>query len=478
MILRRFFAKAYQYDLAVIGGGPGGYVAAIKGSQLGLKVACIEKRGSLGGTCLNVGCIPSKTLLNISHKYYDMTHLTKYGLECDNPRYKWDVIMKQKQLVIDGLDKGIEYLFKKNKVDYFKGSGSFIDQNNLNVQLNDGRTMQLNSANVLIATGSEARSLPGFTFDEKIFISSTGALALDKVPKHMIIIGAGVIGLELGAVYRRMGSKVTVIEYFDRICPPLDHEIGNEFHKYLEKSGFKIMLNKKCLSGTVDPNSKEAVVEIQDNKTGKTEKVVGDVCLIATGRKPHTDGLNLDKLGIQLDRQGRVIINEKFQTKFDNIFAIGDVVEGPMLAHKAEEEGVAVAELLTGHEIHLNYNTIPGVIYTDPEIAFVGKTEEQLKSLGIEYKVGKFPFAANSRQRANLDEHQGLVKLLVDVYTHKILGAHIMCSGAGEMIHELVMAIEYGATAEDITRMSHGHPTLSEAIKEAALAAHFKAIHI
>lgn len=476
-MLKRWFSRTHTYDLTVIGAGPGGYVGAIKAAQLGMKVACVEKRGALGGTCLNVGCIPSKALLNMSHRYHDMKHVSKFGLTCENPQYDWPAMQKIKDGIVKKLTGGIEYLFNKNKVDYHRGSGAFIDAHTLSVKGADGKETQITSENFMIATGSEPKALPGFTFDEKTFISSTGALALEKVPKHMIIIGAGVIGLELGAVYRRLGSEITVIEYFDRICPSLDGEIGKEFHKYLKKDGFKILLNKKCLKGVKNGDGL-AAVDIEDVKTGAKETVIGDVCLIATGRKPYVEGLGVDKLGIKLDKQGRVPINARFQTSVPNVFAIGDAIEGPMLAHKAEEEGIAVAELLSGHSIHLDYNNIPGVVYTDPEIAFVGKTSEQLKAEGVAFKEGKFPFSANSRSVSNLSDAPGLVKILVDSGSQKILGAHIMCSGAGEMIHELVMAMEYGATVEDIARTSHGHPTLSEAIKEAALAAYFKPIHI
>lgn len=477
-MLKRWFSKSHTYDLTVIGAGPGGYVAAIKAAQLGMKVACIDKRGPPGGTCLNVGCIPSKALLNMSHRYHDMKHVKRFGLSCENPQYDWPAMVNIKGGIVSKLTGGVEYLFRKNKVDYIKAAGTFENEHTLAVKGGEQGDHKITSDNFLIATGSEPRSLPGFKFDEKVFISSTGALALEKVPKHMIIIGAGVIGLELGAVYRRLGSEITVIEYADRICPSLDGEIGKEFTKYLKKDGFKILLNKKCLKGETDSGNGEALVDIEDVKTGAKETIRGDICLIATGRKPYTEGLGLEKLGIETDKVGRVPINDRFQTKLPNVFAIGDVVEGPMLAHKAEEEGIAVAELLSGASFHLDYNNIPGVIYTDPEIAWVGKTTEQLKAESVEFKEGKFPFSANSRSMANMSEHGGMVKILVDKSSQKILGAHIMCSGAGEMIHELVMAMEYGATVEDIARTSHGHPTLSEAIKEAALAAYFKPIHI
>lgn len=477
-MIKRWFSKKHNYDLTVIGGGPGGYVAAIKAAQLGMKVACVEKRGALGGTCLNVGCIPSKALLNMSHKYHDMTHLSKFGLSCDNPKYDWSKMLGIKNDTVKRLTGGIEYLLSKNKVDYIKGEGSFVDINTLKVRSMDNKETNITSDNFLVATGSEPRSLSGFTLDHKVYITSTEALSLEKVPKHMIIIGAGIIGLEMGAVYRRLGSEITVIEYADRVCPALDTEISKEFHRHLKKEGFKIMLGKKCLKGELDKNTGQAMVQIEDLKSGQQEMIKGDVCLVATGRNPYTKGLALDKVGIELDKHARIPINESFQTKQANIFAIGDVVEGPMLAHKAEEEGIAVAELLSGHSIHINYNNIPGVIYTDPEIAWVGLNSEQLKAAGVDFGEGKFPFSANSRAVANMNDAPGLVKILYDKKTHKILGGHIMCPGAGEMIHELVLAIEYGATVEDIAKASHGHPTLSEAIKEAAMACFAKAIHI
>jgi dihydrolipoamide dehydrogenase len=478
-MLKRVFSTANKhYDLAVIGGGPGGYVGAIKAAQLGLKTVCIEKRGALGGTCLNVGCIPSKTLLNISHKYHEMLHADNFGLHCEKPTYNWSEILNKKEGVIKGLTGGIEYLFKKNKVDYVKGWGSFQDQNNIIVKGQDGKEEVINAKNIMIATGSEPKILPGFKFDEKIFVSSTGALALKEVPKHLIIIGAGVIGLELGSVYRRMGAEVTVIEFADRVCPTLDTDIGKEFQKALKKDGIKFMFHKKSLKGEIDPTTNEAIVDVEDIKTGQKEQIRGDVCLISTGRRPFTDNLGLEKLKIPVDNLGRVIINERFQTNYENIYAIGDVVEGPMLAHKAEEEGIAVAEYLSGHDIHLNYNAIPGVIYTNPEIAFVGKTEQQLIAEKVEYKVGLFPLSANSRARANLEIYNGLVKILADKKTDRILGAHIMSPNAGDLIHELVIAIEYGASSEDIARTSHAHPSISEAIREASLAAYSKAIHV
>ena len=481
--LRRFFATSapkVTYDLAVIGGGPGGYVGAIKAGQLGLKTVCIESRGALGGTCLNVGCIPSKTLLNISHKYQEMLHADNFGLSCGAPTYDWAKIMGKKEGVVKGLTSGIEYLFSKNKVDYVKGFGQIIDKNTISVKnaKSHDEESQISAKNILIATGSAPKCLDNFSFDEKIFVSSTGALSLEKVPKHLVIIGAGVIGLELGSVYRRMGSEITVIEYADRICPSLDKQVGAEFQKALKRDGFKFLFNKKCLKGQINEDGTGAIVEIEDAKTGEKSQITGDVCLISTGRRPFTDNLGLDKLSVNLDKQGRVIVNERFQSNVENIYAIGDVIEGPMLAHKAEEEGIAVAELLSGKDIHLNYDASPGVIYTYPEIAFVGKTEEQLKELNIDYKVGVFPLVANSRSRANMESYGGMVKIIADKKTDRMLGGHIMAPNAGDLIHELVIGIEYGASSEDIARTSHAHPSVSEAVKEAALATYFKAIHV
>lgn len=477
-MIRRFFSTKKQYDLTIIGGGPGGYVAAIKASQLGLKTACVEKRGALGGTCLNVGCIPSKTLLQISHKYHDMMHAKTWGLKVQNPDYDWNAIQNNKTEVVTSLTKGIEYLFNKNKVDYLRGHGKIIGKNTISITDDKDQTIEIETKNILIATGSEPKKLINFPLDEKRFISSTGALALPEVPKKLIIIGAGVIGLELGSVYHRMGTEVTFIEYFPTICPSLDKDICKEFQRALIKDGIKFHFNKKCTQGiyTADGNSVE--VHFEDAKTGEKSMLTADYCLIATGRNPYTKNLGLEELGVEMDKLGRVMINEQFSTNVNNIFAVGDVVEGPMLAHKAEEEGIAVAEFLAGHDIHINYNAIPGVVYTYPEIAFVGHTEDKLKELGVDYKVGVFPLTANSRYRANLDSFGGLVKILADKKTDKLLGAHIMSPNAGDLIHELVLGIEYGASSEDIARLSHAHPSLSEAVKESALAAYFKPIHI
>lgn len=479
MIIRRFFSTKKQYDVTIIGGGPGGYVAAIKAAQLGLSTACIEKRGSLGGTCLNVGCIPSKTLLQISHKYHDMVHASQWGLNVDKPGYDWAAIQKNKDGVVRDLTKGIEYLFSKNKVDYIKGHGKLTSKNTISILgENDQESSEIETKNVIIATGSQVKPLQNFPLDEKRFVSSTGALSLPEVPKKLIIIGAGVIGLELGSVYRRMGTEVTFIEYFPTICPTLDKDIIKEFTRSLTKDGVKFYFNKKCTKGVYTSDNNGVEVHFEDAKTGEKSTLQADYCLISTGRSPYTKNLGLEELGVQLDKAGRININDQFKTNVDNIYAIGDVVEGPMLAHKAEEEGIAVAELLAGHDIHINYNAIPGVIYTYPEIAQVGHTEDKLKELGVEYKVGKFPLSANSRYRANMESTGGLVKILTDKTTDRILGAHIMSPNAGDLIHELVMGIEYGASAEDVARFSHAHPSLSEAIKESAMAAYFKPIHI
>lgn len=477
-MLKRFFSTKAKYDLAVIGGGPGGYVAAIKASQLGLKTVCIEKRGALGGTCLNIGCIPSKTLLQISHKYHDMKHAKTWGLLAENPGYDWNAIQKNKSDVVTSLTKGIEYLFSKNKIDYLRGHGKIKSDNIVSITGDNNETIEIETKNILIATGSESKKLPNFPLDEKRFISSTGALSLPEVPKKLIVIGAGVIGLELGSVYHRMGTEVTFVEYFSTICPTLDKDVCKEFQKALIKDGVKFNFNKKCTKGEYSADGNGVEVHFEDNKTGEKTVLNADYCLIATGRNPYTKNLGLEELGVEMDKLGRVMINDQFRTNVDHIFAVGDVVEGPMLAHKAEEEGIAVAEFLSGHDIHINYNAIPGVIYTYPEIAFVGHTEDKLKELGIEYKVGLFPMSANSRYRANLESFGGLVKILADKKTDRLLGAHIMAPNAGDLIHELVMGIEYGASTEDIARLSHAHPSLSEAIKESALAAYFKPIHI
>lgn len=466
-----------EYDIAIIGAGPGGYVSAIKAAQLGFKTVCIEKRGSLGGTCLNVGCIPSKALLNSSHKYEDAKlHFADYGVICDNVRFDLDKMMKQKDTAVKGLTQGIEYLFKKNKVDYIKGWGRFEDNNTIAIDLTEGGIEKIKVKNSIIATGSEPSPFPGgaLTIDEDRVVSSTGALKLKEVPKKMILIGGGVIGLEMGSVYSRLGSEVTVVEFMDRIMPTFDKEISRTFTQILKKRGFKFMFKTKVTGGTVRKDGVSLQVESVDGK--KLEDLDAEIVLVATGRIPYTQGLGLDKVGIETDKSGRIEVDDHLKTSVDNIFAIGDVIKGPMLAHKAEEEGIAIVESLKGMGGHVNYDTIPGVVYTHPEIATVGKTEEELKEAGIEYNVGKFPFSANSRAKTN-GEPEGLVKILADKHTDKILGCHIIGTSAGEMIAEAVIGMEYGAASEDLARTCHAHPTLSEAFKEACMDTYSKPIH-
>jgi dihydrolipoamide dehydrogenase len=460
-----------EYDVVIIGGGPGGYVGAIKASQLGMKVACVEKRSTLGGTCLNVGCIPSKALLDITHKYHEATHdFEAIGLKAT---VKADLgkIMARKDDVVKGLTQGIEGLFKKNKIDYLKGHGTLVDANTVSI---DGK-QTITAKAIIIATGSAEMQLPNVVIDEKRIVSSTGALELSEVPKEMIVIGGGVIGLEMGSVWSRLGAKVTVVEYLDRITPGLDGEVSKQFQKILTKQGFEFKLGTKVTGA--DAKGKRVKVTMEPAAGGKAETLEADVVLVSIGRKAYTDNLGLEKVGVAMDNRGRIAVNDHWQTSVPNIFAIGDVIAGPMLAHKAEEEGVAVAEILAGQKPHVDYNTIPGVVYTHPEVANVGKTEEELKAAGVEYNVGKFPFMANSRARA-IGESEGFVKILADKKTDRVLGVHIIGAEAGTLIAEAVLAMEYGASSEDIARTCHAHPTLNEAVKEAALATFAKAIHI
>ncbi len=459
------------YDLVVIGGGPGGYVCAIKAAQLGLSVACVEVRKTLGGTCLNVGCIPSKALLHSSQKFEEAEHhLGDHGVEVSKVKLNLKKLLGRKDKVVDDLTKGIAFLLKKNKIDFINGKAKFISATEIKV---DGKKVY-GSKNFVIATGSDVVSLPGIEIDEKQIVSSTGALDLKKVPTHLVVVGGGYIGLELGTVWRRLGAKVTVVEFADRIVPAMDLEVGKALHKELQKQGIDFKLLTKVT--TVKKSKSGLSVSVEPAAGGKVETLKCDVLLSCAGRKPYTDGLGLKTVGIDLDERGRVPVNGAFQTSVPTIFAIGDVIDGPMLAHKAEEEGVAVAELLTGQHPHVNYDAIPGVVYTHPEVATVGKTEEELKGAGIEYKVGKFPFLANSRAKAN-GETTGFVKILADKATDEVLGVHIMHNDAGTMIAECVLALEYRASSEDIARTCHAHPTVSEAVKEAALAAYSKAIH-
>lgn len=464
-----------EFDVVVIGGGPGGYVAAIKAAQLGLKTACVEKRGTLGGTCLNVGCIPSKAMLHSSHKYEELKHgLDDHGIKIENLKLNLSQMLKRKTQIVDTLCKGIEGLFVKNKVTYFKGLGSFVSNNEIKVS--SGKSEEtIKAKNVIIATGSESANLPSIEIDEKKIVTSTGALELTSVPKKMVVIGGGYIGLEMGSVWSRLGAEVTVVEFLDRIVPAMDTEVSKEFKKQLEKQGIKFKLATKVVSATSSSKGVELVLEPAAG--GDKEKLGVDVVLVAIGRKPYTDKLNLEKIGVKTDERGRIPVNKRFETVAKNIYAIGDVIIGPMLAHKAEEEGVAVAEIIAGSHGHVNYETIPGIVYTYPEVASVGKTEDELKKEGVAYKIGKFPFLANSRARTN-GETDGFVKIITDKNTDRILGAHIIGPNAGELIQELVLGMEYKASAEDIARTCHGHPGLSEAVKEAALGAYFKSIHI
>jgi len=463
-----------NFDLIVIGGGPGGYVCAIRAAQLGLKTACVESRGTLGGTCLNVGCIPSKSLLNLSENFNKAKKdFNKQGIEIEGIKLNIEKMMSNKNKSVQVLTKGVEFLFKKNKVTYIKGKGVLFSKNDIVVYENNKRT-NYKAKNIVIATGSTVVSLPGIEIDEKNIISSTGALSLNEVPKKLAVIGGGYIGLEMGSVWSRLGSEVTVIEYLDHITPGMDREISEEFKKILTKQGIKFKMGSKVNS--VKTNGTGILINFTDVKTSKAELLEFDKVLVSVGRKPYTEGLNLTKVGIKKDSKGRIEVNSKLQTSIKNIYAIGDVIKGPMLAHKAEEEGIAVAEILAGQSGHVNYDVIPGVIYTSPEVATVGKTEEQLKEEKKSYKVGKFPFLANSRAKVN-NETDGFVKILADSETDKVLGVHIIGPHCGDMIAEMALAMEFGASSEDIARTCHAHPTHTEAIKEAALAVDKRPIH-
>ncbi len=463
-----------NFDLVVIGGGPGGYVCAIRAAQLGLKTACVESRGALGGTCLNVGCIPSKSLLNLSENFHKAKKdFNQQGIEIEGIKLNIEKMMSNKNKSIQVLTKGVEFLFKKNNVTYIKGKGVLFSKNDIVVYDNNKKN-SYKAKNIVIATGSEVASLPGIDIDEKNIISSTGALSLKQVPKKLAIIGGGYIGLEMGSVWSRLGSKVTVFEYLEYITPGMDREISNEFKKILTKQGINFKMGSKVSS--VKNMGDIVSINYTDIKNSKNEKDEFDKVLVSVGRKPYTEGLNLTKLGVKKDNKGRIEVNDKLQTSVKNIYAIGDVIKGPMLAHKAEEEGIAVAEILAGQAGHVNYDVIPGVIYTSPEVATVGKTEEQLKDEKRSYKVGKFPFLANSRAKVN-NETDGFVKILADSKTDKVLGVHIIGPHCGNMIAEMALAMEFGASAEDIARTCHAHPTHTEAIKEAALAVDKRPIH-
>lgn len=465
-----------SYDLVVIGTGPGGYVCAIRAAQLGMKVAVVEKWPTFGGTCLNIGCIPSKALLQASERYEEVTHmLPKMGIGVGKPKLDLPTMMKFKSDGVEGNVKGVAFLFKKNKVDSFEGTGRIISAGKVEVKGNDGKTQTLETKNIVIATGSDVTKLKGVEIDEKRIISSTGALELDKVPEKLLVIGAGVIGLELGSVWRRLGAQVTVVEFLDRILPGMDGEVAKSFQRLQEKQGITFKLGAKVTG--VDTSGKKLKVSVEPAAGGTAEVVEADVVLVAIGRVPYTEGLGLKEAGVELDARGRVQTDGHFATNVKGIYAIGDVIAGPMLAHKAEDEGIAAAEILAGQSGHSNYDVIPSVIYTFPEVASVGKTEEELKQAGIAYNVGKFPFTANGRTKVN-QTTDGFVKILADAKTDRILGGHIIGAEAGEMIHELAVAMEFGGAAEDVARTCHAHPTRSEAVKEAALAVGKRAIHM
>lgn len=473
-ILKRGLASsALTHDLVVIGSGPGGYVAAIKAAQLGMRTACVEKNPTLGGTCLNVGCIPSKALLHNSH-FYHMAHsneLKERGIHFDNVRLDLPALMTQKSKAVSSLTNGIAMLFKQNKVDRFDGFGSITGPNQVTVKKDNGSSEVINTKNILIATGSEVIPFPGIEVDEKTIVSSTGALSLERVPEKMIVIGAGVIGLELGSVWSRLGAQVTAVEFLSGIGGQgIDGEVSKTFQRILTKQGLKFKLNTKVLKA--DKVDGQIHVEVEDVKTNKKEILDCNVLLVCVGRRPYTKGIGLEELGIKTDGKGRINVNSKFQTeKYQNIYAIGDCIQGPMLAHKAEDEGIICVEGMTGAPVHMDYNCVPNVIYTFPEVAWVGKSEEQLKSEGIAYKLGKFPMIANSRSKTN-NETDGFVKILGDKSTDRILGCHIITGVAGEIINEACLAMEYGASCEDVARVCHAHPTVSEAFREANVAAY------
>ncbi len=462
-----------KFEVVVIGGGPAGYVCSIRLSQLGYKTACVDSRSTLGGTCLNVGCIPSKSLLNLSEKYHNAKNLSEKGIEISSVKLNLDKMMQNKEKAVLNLTKGVEFLLKKNKVTHIKGLASFKSNNKISVIVEDKSEKIIETNKIVICTGSDSATLPKVNFDEKFILSSTGALSLKSVPKKMVIIGGGYIGLEMGSVWSRLGSEVQVIESLDHITPGMDSEISKEFKKILEKQGIKFHLETKVESVI---KKSDGVIIKSSNAKGKKLDFQCDAVLIAVGRKPNIKNLNLDNIGIQLDDKKRIKVNKKYETNIKNIFAIGDVIQGPMLAHKAEDEGIAVAEIIAGQAGHVNYDVIPGVIYTSPEVATVGKTEEELKKNRINYKIGKFSLIANSRAKT-INETDGFVKILADRDTDKVLGVHIIGSNAGELIAEMALAMEFGASSEDIARTCHAHPTFSEALKESALAVDKRAIH-
>jgi dihydrolipoamide dehydrogenase len=464
-----------SYDLIVIGSGPGGYVCAIRAAQLGMKTAVIEKRATFGGTCLNIGCIPSKAMLNASELYEEAAHkFGAMGIDVGKPSVDLAAMLLYKQQGVDGNVKGVDYLFKKNKIETFRGAGRILAPGKIEVKDDGGKTQVLETKSIVIATGSDAARLNGIDIDERRVVSSTGALDLAEVPQKLLIVGAGIIGLELGSVWRRLGAEVTIVEFLDHILPGIDGEVARQFQRMLEKQGLTFRLSSKVAA--VDASGKTLKVKVEPAAGGAAETLSADIVLVAIGRVPYTDGLGLEAVGVKKDNRGRVIVDPHYRTNVEGIYAIGDVIAGPMLAHKAEEEGVAVAEILAGEAGHVNYDVIPNVVYTYPEIATVGKTEEELKAAGIAYKVGKFPFTANPRAKVNLTP-EGFVKILADAKTDRVLGVHILGPDAGNMIGEAAIAMEFGASSEDIARTCHAHPTLSEAIKEAALAVDKRAIN-
>jgi len=463
------------YDLVVIGTGPGGYVCAVRAAQLGMKVAVVEKNATLGGTCLNVGCMPSKALLHASEMFEEAAHsFARMGVAVPPPKLDLPSMMNFKQQGIDGNVKGVDFLMKKNKIDVIRGKGRIVSAGKVEVTGSSGKAL-VETKNIVIATGSDIARLKGVDIDEKRIVSSTGALSLDRVPGKLLIVGAGVIGLELGSVWHRLGAEVTVVEFLDRILPGMDGEIAKQFQRILEKQGFAFRLGAKVTG--VDSTGPMLKARIEPAAGGTAETLEADVVLVCIGRVPYTDGLGLAEAGVALDNRGRVQIDAHFATNVKGVYAIGDVVAGPMLAHKAEDEGVAVAEILAGQAGHVNYDVIPGVVYTTPEVSSVGKTEEELKQAGVNYTVGKFPFTANGRSKVN-QTTDGFVKVLADAKTDRVLGVHIIGREAGEMIHEAAVLMEFGGSAEDLARTCHAHPTRSEAIKEAALAVGKRAIHM
>ena len=467
---------AERYDVVVIGAGPGGYVAGMRAAQLGMRTACIDGRETAGGTCLNIGCIPSKALLQSSEKYAEARNgLAEHGIKISKASLDLPTMMARKDKVVTTLTRGVEFLFRKNKVDWIKGTARITAPGRVVVTGSDGGGQEIEAGVIVIATGSESIPLPGLTLDEQRIVSSTGALAFDRVPERLAVIGGGYIGLELGSVWSRLGAKVTVVEFLDRILPNMDRELGPALQRVLTRSGVAFKLATKVVSGEL--GNETVTLELEPAKGGERETLAADAVLVAIGRRPFTDGLGLDEIGIARDPAGRVTVDSSFATNVPGIYAIGDVIRGAMLAHKAEEEGIVVIERLAGQKTEIDYDAIPSVVYTWPEIAAVGKTEEELKAAGIEYRIGKFPFTANARARTNADT-DGFVKVLADAATDRVLGVHIIGPDAGTMIAEAALAMEFGASAEDIARTSHAHPTLSEALKEAALAVAGRAIHI